>query len=59
MSRGVLAGWGQRHLSGTQVHVLRALACPRAMVLFGVARVRGGAALGEKSRAPTRPSVGG
>lgn len=29
MSRGVLAGRGQRHLSGTQ-----ALACPEAILLF-------------------------
>lgn len=34
MSRGVLAGRGQRHLSGTQARVLRPLACPEAILLF-------------------------
>lgn len=41
VSRSVLAGRGQRHLSGTQVCVLGPCACPQAIISLGRG-VRGG-----------------
>lgn len=67
VSRSVLAGRGQRHLSGTQVCVLGLCACPQAIISLGrgvrvgVGRCqsRAAAVVLERTRALPSPSIAG
>lgn len=65
VSRSVLAGRGQRHLSGIQVCVSGPRACPQAIISLGrgvrvgLGRCQSRAAASERTRALPSPSIAG